>query len=113
MAGDTVVMVRAGTVLFIIVTSFARVPHPGEHVFLWPSEAQLAQLGLTYGLGQSKECIPAIVRDTVLRQKDQWRRNIPEGVTEAIEDHIADVFVDAITTDSWQANLKRWTTGGE
>lgn len=113
MTADTVVMVRAGTVFFTVFTSFARVPHPGEHVFLWPSEAQLALLGPTFGLGSSKQGVAAIVRDTVLRPKDQWRRNLPDDLTEPIGDHIADVFVDAISSASWTANLKRWTTGGE
>jgi hypothetical protein len=49
MPGDTVVMVRAGDHLFAVVTSFARVPAPGEHVLLWLTESQRAPLGAEFG----------------------------------------------------------------
>jgi hypothetical protein len=69
-------MVRAGEVAFAVITSFARVPVPGEHILLCLTDAQRAQLGAEFGYGKSENYVPAIVRDSVLRQKDQWRKNI-------------------------------------
>ncbi len=108
-------MVRAGETVFVVITSFARVPAPGEHIMLWLSEAESAKLGSAYGYGKMKDCVPAIVRDTVLRQKDQWRKNMtqrwaPSGI---LEDHVADLFVEALTTDDWHAKMARWTSGGD
>ena len=118
MARDTVVTVRAGEVVFAVITSFARVPVPGEHILLSLTDAQGAQLGPEYGYGKSKSYVPAIVRDTVLRQKDQWRKNLPNswmppGISEIIKDHIADLYVEAITTEAWTARVTRWTSGGD
>ncbi len=113
MAGDTVVMVRAGEHVFAVITSFARVPAPGEHVILALTDAQCAQLGTEFGYGHARNCVPAIVRDTVLRQKDQWRKNLPNPWTRAamMEGHVADVFVEAITTDGWNEKVARWPSG--
>ena len=114
MTGDTVVLVRAGDVVFAVITSFARVPVPGEHVLLWLSDAQRAQVGAEFGIGTSRR-VPAIVRDTVLCQKDQWRKNLPNrwSPSDIMEDHIADLFVDAITTNDWRAKTARWASGGD
>jgi hypothetical protein len=114
MPGDTVVMVRAGDHLFAAVTSFARVPVPGEHVLLWLTESQRAHLGAEFGFGKAKLCVPAVVRDTVLRQKDRWRMNMPGlSLPAGSMDHIADLFVDAVTNDAWRARTTRWGTGGD
>ena len=115
MAGDTVVMVRAGDALFAVVTSFARVPVPGEHLLLWISDAQRAQVGAEFGFGASNLCVPAIVRDTVLHQKDQWRKNMPNrpSAPSNMDDHVADLFVDAVTTNDWRAKTTRWGSRGD
>jgi hypothetical protein len=84
-------------------------------VLLWLSDAQRAQVSGEFGLGHSKLCVPAIVRDSVLRQKDQWRRNIPNRWSPSVimEDHVADLFADAITTDAWRAKGTRWLSGDD
>ncbi len=106
-------MVRAGEVVFAVMTSFARVPAPGEHVLVWLSDSQRAQVGTEFGLGKSNLCVPAVVRDTVLRQKDQWRMNMPGRWTQAdmTVDHVADLFCEAITTEAWKAKSARWASG--
>ena len=111
---DTVVMVRAGDALFAVVTSFARLPVPGEHVLLWIADAQRAQLGAQFGFGILRLCVPAIVRESVLHQKDQWRKNLSTGIgpARAMEEHVADLFVEAITTEAWQAKMAHWAAGG-
>jgi hypothetical protein len=30
-----------------------------------------------------------------------------------MEEHIADLFVEAITTDGWHAKMARWALGGD
>jgi hypothetical protein len=114
MTGDTVVVVRAGDVVLAVITSFARLPVPGEHVLLWLNDSQRAQVGAEFGFGHSKLCVPAVVRDTILRQKDQWRKNMPNRWSSAImEDHVADLFVEAITTADWRVRTARWPSGGD
>lgn len=113
MAGDIVVNVRAGTVLFGLIASFARVPAPGEHILLWLTDEQRAKIGPEFGYGKTN-CVPAIVRQTLLRSKDQWTRNLPSPWTKtvALEEHVADLFVEATPTDGWEATMSRWA-GGE
>ena len=107
------VMVRAGEVAFAVITSFARVPAPGEHVFLSLSDAQRTQLGAEYGYGRARNWLPVIVRETILRQKDQWRVKVPDGMSPPgiLFDHIADIFAVAITTEAWHEKLARWSPG--
>lgn len=114
MPGDTVVMVRAGKAVFAVVTSFARLPAPGEHVILALGDAQREQLSPEFGYG-TREYVPAIVRQTVLRQKDQWRKNLPNpwARSAGIEVHAADVFAEAVTTDAWNAMIAGWAAGDE
>ena len=108
-------MVRAGEVAFAVITRFARLPVPGEHVWLSLSEGQRAQLGAEYGYGRSRNWLPAIVRETVLRQEDHWKVEVPHGTSSpgVIWDHVADVFAVAITTEAWHEKLARWTPGGD
>ena len=115
MAGDTVVMVRAGEALIAVVTTFTRVPVPGELVLLWLTETQRGQLGAEYGFGNAKLCVPAIVRETVLRQEDHWSANLPGrwSPSVTIENHVADLFADAITNDAWRTRMTRWVSGGD
>jgi hypothetical protein len=115
MAGDTVVVVRAGESVFVVITSFARLPVPGEHVLLALSDAQRAQLGAEYGYGRTRHLLPVVVRDTILRQKDQWQVKMPGGAPGrgTIAEHIADVFGVAITTEAWHEKLARWAPGDD
>ena len=108
-------MVRAGDAVFAVITSFARLPVPGEHVLLALSDAQSGRLGPDYGFGRTRNWLPVVVRDTVLRQKDQWKVTLPGGTLPpgSFEDHIADVFGVGITTEAWQEKMRRWTPDGE
>lgn len=105
-------MVRAGEVILAVIASFARVPVPGEIVLLWLTDSQRARLGAEFEYGKSN-CIPAIVRDTVLRPRDRWRTNMPSrwAPADIMEDHVADLFADAITKDGWHAKTARWVSG--
>ncbi len=38
------------------------------------------------------------------------QRWAPSGI---LEDHVADLFVEALTTDDWHAKMARWTSGGD
>ena len=99
------VLVRAGNAIFGVTAGFARVPVPGEHVLLWLSEAQRAQLGAEFGRGKS---VPAIVRDTVLLQKDADRW-LPPGMKE----DTVNLYAEAITSERWQAKMARWASGDD
>jgi hypothetical protein len=112
--GVVLVMVRAGDAVFAVMTSFARVPSPGEHVFLWLTDVQSTTLDAAFGLDKARHCVPAVVRDTVLRQKD-WRKHLPAVLSPigGMEGHVADLFADAITTEAWKAKMIRWTSGSD
>jgi hypothetical protein len=105
MAENILVLVRAGEDLFGISTSFARVPVPGEHIFLWLNEDQRARLGAEFGRSKAT---PAIVRDTVLLQMNANRWSPP-----GMKDHHANVFVEAITAERWRSKMGRWALGSE
>jgi len=113
MASNTAVMVRAGAVHLVIFAGFARTPQTGDHVMLWPSKEQLAQLGSAFGFGHDRGCLPGIVRATVLREEAQWQRNRGTSAVHPLEDHVADIFVEAISTEEWTEHLRRWTALGE
>ena len=107
-------MVRAGTIVIAVIASFARVPAPGEHIIVAMNAAQRAQIGAAFGYGRSKDLVPAIVRHTVLRANDRRRTNLPNAaLTAFMENHVADVFAEAITTAEWTSTVTRWSSGDD
>ena len=75
MPSNTAVMVRADTVHFVVFVGFSRTPQTGDHVML-------------------SGCRKA----TVLREEAHWQRNRGTASAHPIEDHLADIFVDAMST---------------
>jgi hypothetical protein len=104
-ADDVLVLVRAGDVLLSVTTSFVRVPVAGDHVLLWLDEAQRAKLGAAFGRGSAT---PAVVRDTVLLQRDA-KRWLPPGMKAAV----ANVYADAIPAEQWATKMARWALGDD
>lgn len=82
---------------FPVDAAFARVPAPGDHVFLYLSKGQRAAFGPDY---HSEPATPCIVRDTVLRPQE-----------EGVSDYVADVFVSPIRADDWQYKMAAYGRG--
>ena len=73
---------------FTVSAVFDRVPSPGEHVFLWLTDDQRAQIrGKEY---ESHPATPGIVRMTALRQ-----------VVPGTDDEAADLWVEAVKAQDW------------
>jgi hypothetical protein len=71
---------------FSIEAEFARIPTPGEHIFLWLPEDQRISFGEGYN---SEPATPALVQDTILR------------AAEGAGQYEADIFAKVVSEADW------------